>query len=1071
MGIGEWLNGLQRSFWQGVLQSVNDRAVQDFVAGRTDQVQTEVTHGLRIAEKLQLEDPGTLQGIRDLVIERFEAGDLTRARELAGRWLTVVLDQLDRGNFFQGSLVHLQEILAIRNDYAEIVSPLRERVERLHDSAGREIELYSLLFLLSRLAFTAGRFADGEAPLREMVALWERLEGATGKEYVERLDELVGALTVNGHQREAVEIAERALEVLRQDKTVALDGIDEANRTLGIASLYLNALRDFARARELFLRAEELVKQAEEKAGLDPSPIGRWQRIMRLNTQYQVKIFDQFKKVKEIGQSWSAELAASLADDFDPQMTDLEMAECLLMLGQWSLQVSLQDDPSFLPSENEAEAFLPMLEYFEKLEEFEGEGSMPDDEQLLAMAETLDFALPTTDRNLDQFVTETSASSHQAVESLLRKAIERRSTVLGESHPETAYARFKLAQFLDKLGRVDEIEPLLRKVVADWREVLPEGHLYLAAGLLALAGLCGSTGRENEAWSLLAEMVAIEDRVIGNVFSFTSEEQRTAFLRNVRETYVRSLAVAWKIAPGSPEVTREAFSLVLRRKSLVKRAQVAQWESALSKHSPQLAELAEIRQQSAERLLAGEKPEESVELKRLTVRREQLEAELAHEASQAGLLDELSPVDLDHFSRSLSPDSVLLEFVRTPTRVKEIFSFQYGSDPHYLVFLLPGGDLNGLRMIDLGDSFSVDTAIHELRNAVHAGSRRLRELDEPDESSVPLEAVETTWIDAALIGPLKDDLSPTGEWESLLISPDDDLNLIPFEILRDGEGAHLIDRYTISYLSSGREALRFGMGLSGRSGQPMVVSGPDYNLGWETVPQSPDQGAFSILEHAPVEGEEIALLLHVEPSTGSAAIESELRKVHSPHILHLATHGFLFDREDRRPQRLRGIEDMDPLLQSGLALAGANTWLAGGQPPPEAGDGLLTAAEVASLDLLDTELVVLSACKTGLGAVRAGEGVQGLRRSFALAGARTLVMSLWEVPDQETRELMEAFYRYLKTMGRAEALKRAQLDLKEKGCSVMAWGAFICQGDPGPLLLPLDWSPSATAPPAPGPAA
>jgi CHAT domain-containing protein len=105
------------------------------------------------------------------------------------------------------------------------------------------------------------------------------------------------------------------------------------------------------------------------------------------------------------------------------------------------------------------------------------------------------------------------------------------------------------------------------------------------------------------------------------------------------------------------------------------------------------------------------------------------------------------------------------------------------------------------------------------------------------------------------------------------------------------------------------------------------------------------------------------------------------------------------------------------------------------------------------MDLSDTELVVLSACETGLGQIHTGEGVFGLRRSFVLAGARTLVMSLWKVPDEQTKELMVDFYkRLLSGKGRAEALRDAQLAMKEKYPHPYYWGAFICQGNSGPLL-------------------
>ena len=166
------------------------------------------------------------------------------------------------------------------------------------------------------------------------------------------------------------------------------------------------------------------------------------------------------------------------------------------------------------------------------------------------------------------------------------------------------------------------------------------------------------------------------------------------------------------------------------------------------------------------------------------------------------------------------------------------------------------------------------------------------------------------------------------------------------------------------------------------------------------------------------------------------------RECRSPRILHLATHGFFLEdqkhdpNQERRDLGLSGGEGRlpeNPLLRSGLALTGANTWLRGGAPPEEAEDGLLTAEDVSGLELLATALVVLSACETGLGEVRTGEGVFGLQRAFTLAGAKTLVMSLWSVPDDATRELMEDFYTcILAGEGRADALRNAQLALRRK---------------------------------------
>lgn len=233
-------------------------------------------------------------------------------------------------------------------------------------------------------------------------------------------------------------------------------------------------------------------------------------------------------------------------------------------------------------------------------------------------------------------------------------------------------------------------------------------------------------------------------------------------------------------------------------------------------------------------------------------------------------------------------------------------------------------------------------------------------------------------------------------------------------------------------------------------------------------------------------------MLGVRADVGVDAVKGALKQCRAPHVLHIATHGFFLPRErrltpdqlepgmiitDADPDRallaLDGImatpmtfvvaEDKtftrlssrnlrNPLLRAGLAFAGANTWLAGGEPPERAGNGMLTAEEVTGLDLAGTELVVLSACETGLGDIQPGEGVFGLRRAFVLAGARTLVMSLWKVPDDATRDLMEDFYRTLRDgRPRAEALRDAQLRQRDRDPSPLAWAAFISEGDDGPL--------------------
>src|SRR5262249_12971440 len=154
--------------------------------------------------------------------------------------------------------------------------------------------------------------------------------------------------------------------------------------------------------------------------------------------------------------------------------------------------------------------------------------------------------------------------------------------------------------------------------------------------------------------------------------------------------------------------------------------------------------------------------------------------------------------------------------------------------------------------------------------------------------------------------------------------------------------------------------------------------------------------------------------------------QAAMERLNAPRILHIATHGFFLQDASRQANAKAGgganDDPENPLLRSGLALSGANLVKDGRS------DGILTALQASNLNLWGTKLVTLSACDTAVGEVKTGEGVYGLRRSFFLAGAETLVMSLWPVSDYVTREMMTEYYTGLKKgLGRGEALRQAEL--------------------------------------------
>lgn len=187
------------------------------------------------------------------------------------------------------------------------------------------------------------------------------------------------------------------------------------------------------------------------------------------------------------------------------------------------------------------------------------------------------------------------------------------------------------------------------------------------------------------------------------------------------------------------------------------------------------------------------------------------------------------------------------------------------------------------------------------------------------------------------------------------------------------------------------------------------------------------------------------------------ATESEIKKLNSPQVLHIATHGFFLSDLPVQKDKGRGFAGMEikkiaenPMLRSGLLFAGVKNAFTttSGTESNEGEDGILTAYEAMNLDLDQTDLVVMSACETGLGVTANGEGVYGLQRAFQVAGAKSVLMSLWTVSDDATQKLMTLFYKnWLGGKTPREAFRMAQISLREKYPQPYYWGAFVLVGN------------------------
>lgn len=300
------------------------------------------------------------------------------------------------------------------------------------------------------------------------------------------------------------------------------------------------------------------------------------------------------------------------------------------------------------------------------------------------------------------------------------------------------------------------------------------------------------------------------------------------------------------------------------------------------------------------------------------------------------------------------------------------------------------------------------------------------------------------------------------------------LNEVSLGLLPRSDGKLVMDTYDVRVVSSTKDLLRPHRQPSASTA--VVIGNPKFSMS-EKEPdvasatpaaRSRDArrgGALDPLPGTQVEVQNVDKLLRsnnwqVQTYTDAEAQVTRVKQVERPRLLHVATHGF-FEPDQKQelpahtnlPSEERPSMLEDPMLRSGLYFAGANRALQGAASTPGGDDGVLTAYEASQLHLEGTELVVLSACETGLGETQNGEGVFGLRRALQEAGAEFVLMSLWKMPDQETQELMQKFYqKWLAGEDKGTALHEAQQELREAVRQRYGkdhpyyWGAFVLVG-------------------------
>ncbi|MBI4750639.1 MAG: tetratricopeptide repeat protein [Acidobacteria bacterium] len=689
-------------------------------------------------------------------------------------------------------------------------------------------------------------------------------------------------------------------------------------------------------------------------------------------------------------------------------------------------------------------------------------------------------------------------------EPLFQQALIILEKAVGPDHPLVATTLYNLAGLYVSQGGFTKAELLYQRALAIREKTLGSDHPDVALCLNSLALLYWAVGNMTQAIQYqIRSNETTEHDLIRNLVA-GSENQKMLYLKKTRAYTDQTISLHVQAAPGDSAAIKAALMVILRRKGRVLDAMASAIAGLRNQSDPEIQKLldgyASLVNQISVLTLRGpgkkNSPDHFADLQSLEAQKEKLEAEISRRSVE--FKTQITPITLENVQKLIPADASLVEYaVYRPydPRTGKAENVRYvayvlkpsGSGPEFnssedLRFagrrqtqtkqsppdkVKPGTrnpEPGALHWVDLGEAKPIEEAVNAFRQVVRT---RLSPDVAPGRRHAGQEA-ETQGVkvlgrklEALIFEPLRKVLGPT---RRVLLSPDGVLNLVPFDALVTEKGTYLVEGYEFSYLTSGRDLLRLQNGIQSEQ-PPLVVANPDYADGSGPHLLGHQFSRLNRLAGTASEAKQLkALFPKAMVYLNDQAAETVVAQARRPEFLHIGTHGYFFtdvepepvvaaesdqmSKPTKRFVEVKSANQENPLLRSCLFLAGAN------KASDETSDGILTALETATLNLWGTKLVVLSACDTGVGDVKNGDGVYGLRRALVLAGSESQMVSLWPVSDTGTQDLMIRYYQLLKNgAGRSAALRQVRLEFLKnpRRRHPFYWASFIQSGEWRPL--------------------
>lgn len=850
----------------------------------------------------------------------------------------------------------------------------------------------------------AGKFAEATSAAERALLLRERHLGAEELEVATSVANLAVMVGETGDYEKAIGLYQRSINI--REKILGAHHLDLAGACGNLGTMY-RVVADYAKAEEFLLRALAI---REKNLPPDSAPI-------------------------------AVSLSAAARLYIDKNDTDKALEYALRAVAIYE-KVSGAEHP------NTAGAFDDVAAAYDR----KGDYQTAENYYLRSLSivqKNFPADHPRTATVMgDLAITYNNRGDYAKAEPLLRQTLAAMEKNVGKEHRNYGYALMHLAETYTEIGEYQKAEPMYLEALAVMEKLFGGLHPSVTRILDDLARNHLAKGETATALNLLARSRGLWEQRLPPILATSSERQKLAALRAQFFTTNLRLTAQTKFAPDDAAALELALLTVLQSKGRVSDAMATDFAALHGRFNAEdqilLDKLKNTTAQLARKIL-NESPnaapaEYQRQVKELQEKKERLEIEIGRRSSEFRARNQT--VTLASIQSAIPENAALLEFGTYSPYDPKLPDVKAYGEPRYVVYIIRR--TGKIHWKDLGAAKAIDEAVENFRQS----------LRDPKSGSVKQAA---RLLDEKIMQPTR---SLTGGAEQLLISPDGALNLIPFEALVEEKNSYLVENYSFAYLTSGRDLLRM-QNSAPNNNKSLIVANPLFGEPLEltakingkrrgvNVARDLSETYFTPLGATIAEARAIRLLYpDATFLVKEQATESALKQTAAPRLLHIATHGFFLADADGAPTTARGANAVgqveNPLVRSGLALAGAN------RRDGKQDDGILTALEAANMNLWGTKLVVLSACDTGLGEVRNGEGVYGLRRALTLAGAESLVMSLWSVSDQVTRELMTNYYKHLKAgTGRGASLRQVQLEMlkKKDRAHPFYWAAFIQSGE------------------------